>query len=274
MPTFLNPVAGTIYPYGAAQPAGAFVVTSPFGPRTAPFSGFHDGIDIANEQCGDPVYSSAAGTVLNSGIDTDGAVFGIIQHPDDYQSWYWHLTAEWLTNGFSIGAGVQLGTVGSTGNSTACHLHFTIKQLVNGVYVAVDPWPLLAQNGGNVNLTTYFAAEMTLGGAPLENGLVPVRATPSLSGALAYALTPAQGRLLTIGAIVNAEGTWYPFWDAAGGKGWCYVHASNVPILTKLTDPASNPPADCSAQNAQIAQLHADLTAANTKIATAKNALG
>ena len=153
-PTFLNPVAGTIYPLGSSHPAGSFVVTSPFGPRTSPFTGFHDGIDIANGRCGDPVYSSAAGVILNSGTDIDGAVFGIIQHPDGWRTYYWHLTAEWLTNGYSIGAGVQLGTIGSTGNSTACHLHFTIKRLVNGVYVAVDPWPLLAQNGGGDTVST------------------------------------------------------------------------------------------------------------------------
>lgn len=243
MTTFLNPVAGTIHAAGTTWPAGEFGVTSPFGPRSAPFVGFHDGIDLGNGRCGDPVYSSAAGIVLNSGVDTDGAVFGIIQHPDGYQTWYWHLTAEWLTNGFSIGAGVQLGTVGSTGNSTACHLHFTIKQLVNGVYVAVDPWPLLAQNGGEAMTTTLEAfnpARQASFAQGNYQGYDPATFLPKASVGIGPG---GSGALCSGQGIISPAPAWAP-----GGAVWliqngalagCYVAKAGITVAAPPPPPAT-----------------------------------
>src|SRR3972149_2090425 len=113
---FTNPVLGTIHQKGWLRPTGniEFIVTSPFGPRDLNGDGDkldanenHDGIDLANGRCGDPVLAAAAGTVVNSGKDIDGAIFGILIHPGGWKTYYWHLTTELLTNGTTGAAGGQ-----------------------------------------------------------------------------------------------------------------------------------------------------------------------
>ena len=46
--------------------------------------------------------------------------------------------------GQSVSAGQLIGLVGSTGSSTACHVHFEVH--INGS--VVDPWAWLQANAG------------------------------------------------------------------------------------------------------------------------------
>lgn len=110
------------------SPAGMPVagpITSRFGPRLHPVLGIrklHDGVDIAAD-CGTPVSSPLAGTVLS--VETHPAYGNrvIVQH-DGLRTAYAHLRTALVVKGQQLPAGGRVGSVGSTGLSTGCHLHW------------------------------------------------------------------------------------------------------------------------------------------------------
>jgi Membrane proteins related to metalloendopeptidases len=116
--------------------------TSDFGMRKHPISGahaMHKGMDIA-APTGTPVQATKAGKVVATGYDADGAGnFVVVDHGGGVKSKYFHLNEINVKEGQELKAGQQLGTVGSTGDSTGPHLHFEVH--INGE--AVDPEPLL-----------------------------------------------------------------------------------------------------------------------------------
>ena len=95
---------------------------------------FHNGIDIA-AGCGTTIVAAAAGVVHIEPYDPYG--FGnyiIIQHGGGWSTLYGHMSGFAVGNGARVGQGQQIGSEGSTGNSTGCHLHFgmnTNNQWVN-----------------------------------------------------------------------------------------------------------------------------------------------
>jgi murein DD-endopeptidase MepM/ murein hydrolase activator NlpD len=63
----------------------------------------------------------------------------IIEHNDQTQTLYAHLSELFVKPGDRIAQGEVLGRVGSTGNSTGPHLHFEMRHLTAQGWVAVDP---------------------------------------------------------------------------------------------------------------------------------------
>ncbi|TFD29851.1 M23 family metallopeptidase [Cryobacterium cryoconiti] len=119
-----------------------------FGPRPdRPLPGvneFHGGTDIAAE-CGAAVYAASAGVVAAAERLGTYGNWILIDHGNGAATGYAHL-AEGQTVvsvGESVIAGQVIASVGSTGASTGCHLHFEVR--VNGA--AVDPQPFLLQRG-------------------------------------------------------------------------------------------------------------------------------
>lgn len=107
---------------------GELIVTSPFGARMHPVLGimkFHDGVDFA-AACGTPVYATASGVVTTM-FDAGGGNMIRIDHGGGVESWYLHLEGFTIASG-PVHAGQQIGTVGTTGRSTGCHLHFEIQK--------------------------------------------------------------------------------------------------------------------------------------------------
>jgi murein DD-endopeptidase MepM/ murein hydrolase activator NlpD len=104
------------------------LVTSAFGLRTDPFTGgasAHEGIDISTSR-GEPVLATADGTVLLSGWAGEfGRAIEII-HNDRYVTLYGHLDQTLISEGQAIHRGDRVGLVGSTGRSTAPHLHYEV----------------------------------------------------------------------------------------------------------------------------------------------------
>lgn len=101
-------------------------ITSPFGPRTNPIGGygeFHNGIDIA-PPCGTPVRATWTGVVLSAGYD-GGWGNRIIVDSGATRALYAHLNTMAVSPGELVQAGQVIGSVGTTGYSTGCHLHFT-----------------------------------------------------------------------------------------------------------------------------------------------------
>ena len=111
------------------------VITSPYGRRNAPKtsggygSSNHGGIDIGgtggnlNGQEADTV---GAGTVETVGWDPGGyGNYVIINHGNGYKTLYGHLQQATVSQGQQVQAGQQIGVIGSTGNSSAPHLHLS-----------------------------------------------------------------------------------------------------------------------------------------------------
>lgn len=114
-----------------------------------PDSGGHDGADML-APAGTPIYAAASGVVRVSSESYYGyGVAIIIDHVIGGQSvstTYAHMTygTRQVQAGQTVQAGQLIGGVGSTGSSTANHLHFEVH--VNGSIL--EPYAWLAANAG------------------------------------------------------------------------------------------------------------------------------
>lgn len=112
------------------------VITCPFGYRQ---SGFHHGLDIANEW-GTKIGAIAAGTVVEAGWKS--SVYGyavLLDHGNGWQSLYAHCGMLTVEVGDYVETGQVIAVEGSTGRSTGPHLHLEIRK--DGVYL--DPADLI-----------------------------------------------------------------------------------------------------------------------------------
>jgi murein DD-endopeptidase MepM/ murein hydrolase activator NlpD len=121
-------------------------ITSSYGWRRHPIFGdmrLHNGVDFG-ASCGQGMYAPADGTVVaKGGGDWDpsgnylfvdhGAHAGV-----GLSTSYSHAIRYVVSVGQRVKRGQLLGYVGSTGWSTGCHLHFTVKE--NGVNVDPMRW--------------------------------------------------------------------------------------------------------------------------------------
>ena len=104
-------------------------VTSEFGYRIHPITknkSFHTGIDIAVPE-GTAVSASYNGTVTETGYTYGKGNYVLIEHSENLQTLYCHLSEILVSEGVSLLAGETLGLVGSTGMSTGPHLHFELR---------------------------------------------------------------------------------------------------------------------------------------------------
>ncbi len=112
------------------QPVPGARLSSSFGLRDHPVHGgvrMHSGVDFAAD-LGSPVYATQPGTVAFIGRRSGYGLMVEIEHPRDVSTIYAHLsaTSETIEAGQGIDAGEEIGSVGSTGTSTAPHLHYEI----------------------------------------------------------------------------------------------------------------------------------------------------
>lgn len=122
-----------------AAPLSEVSVASPYGNRVNPMGGYaqemHTGTDFAGA-CGTPVLASDTGTVVESGWHPYGGGQRIVlDHGDGLKTTYNHLSSLGTAVGEKIDRAEPIGAVGTTGNSTGCHLHFEV--VVDGK--TVDP---------------------------------------------------------------------------------------------------------------------------------------
>ena len=126
------------------------VITSRFGDQRVGY--VHMGLDLRSswQQWGDEVVCAFPGEVIRAGYDSKESSFGVqvktltaMANGDLVLIRYAHLRDEagavYVGEGDQVEAGQRLGRPGSTGVSTADHLHLDVK--VNGKYV--DPEPLI-----------------------------------------------------------------------------------------------------------------------------------
>lgn len=89
----------------------------------------YNAVDLANS-CGLPVYASASGQVIvgrSSGWNGGYGQYLVLTHPNNTQTLYAHLSALSTSVGQWVTQGSVIGLIGSTGNSTGCHVHFEIR---------------------------------------------------------------------------------------------------------------------------------------------------
>ena len=112
-------------------PTDGGYISSPFGGRPNPFSGYgrdwHPGIDIAVDY-GTPVYASAAGYVEQSGWYGGYGKYVRLSHDFGYETAYGHMSRLAVSAGSFVKKGEIIGYVGSTGYSTGPHLHFEVMK--------------------------------------------------------------------------------------------------------------------------------------------------
>ncbi len=109
-------------------------------PSVAPIQGFitqrsnkqslfiqkdHYGIDIVSKE-GEPIRAAASGLIVFSGWTYEFGNLIIIYHGDDYFTHYGHNQKNLVNSGEIVTHGSVIGLVGSTGISSAPHLHFEI----------------------------------------------------------------------------------------------------------------------------------------------------
>lgn len=141
-PTTTTPaVTTTAAPYNGgllAWPApGYYGISSPFGPR---WGKIHKGIDIIGTTSainGANACAAASGKVITAKTGYNGGYGNYVQidHGNGIVTLYAHLQSLNVSVGQQVSVGQVIGKVGSTGNSTGPHLHFSV--IVNGTFV--DP---------------------------------------------------------------------------------------------------------------------------------------
>ncbi|PRZ07672.1 peptidase M23-like protein [Isoptericola sp. CG 20/1183] len=122
-------------------PTNYHVVTSSYGQRFHPLYNawrLHAGTDIRS-YCGTPIYSAQSGYVEQAYYGSGPGNNVLINHGrhkgDSVMSRYLHLSRDVVRVGEKVDKGEIIGYSGTTGSSTACHLHFEVY--VNGS--TVDP---------------------------------------------------------------------------------------------------------------------------------------
>ena len=104
-------------------------VTSKFGYRWHPILNcerFHAGLDIGS-QAGDVVIAAYSGIIAEAQYSDSYGNYVLINHGNGYSTIYAHMSSIAVEAGQPVSQGDTIGYVGSTGWSTAPHLHFEIR---------------------------------------------------------------------------------------------------------------------------------------------------
>jgi len=113
----------------------------PFGLRTDPFSGegaFHRGVDIS-APTGTPIRATADGVVIFSSMSSGFGRLVVVDHGEGVETWYAHMSRFQAQAGNNVHRGDIIGYVGSSGRTTAPHLHYEVHLRGN----PVNPYPFL-----------------------------------------------------------------------------------------------------------------------------------
>lgn len=123
--------------------------------------GYHTGIDIAAPR-GSDVLAAASGRVVYVGRRSPwGEAYGtavIVLHRNNTRAIYAHLDKTIATVNQSVEAGDRIGKVGNTGNSTAPHLHFEVRENDFKYGDDVDPNPYIVD--GEPDITPLKTKEL------------------------------------------------------------------------------------------------------------------
>jgi murein DD-endopeptidase MepM/ murein hydrolase activator NlpD len=162
---------------------------------------------------GTPVLASAAGTAYRYYQAGGAGNYIVIDHGGGWKTYYFHLAAYSVAKGQAVSQGQQIGTTGSTGNSSGPHIHY--EQLYNGVGqpivingVSLAPYPgsyyqryLTSDNGcgGGTAFWTWGSGVRVRADAYLSSPVVTTLPGPTL----VYVLCQKQGDTVTSDGYTN-----------------------------------------------------------------------
>jgi len=124
-------------------PTSGYRITARFGMAGGLWSSDHTGLDFA-APAGTPIVAVANGTITETGSAGAYGNQTIQTLEDGTEIYYCHQTDIGVSPGDTVSAGQQIGTVGSTGNSTGPHLHLEVRP---GGGDPVDPYQALVFHG-------------------------------------------------------------------------------------------------------------------------------
>ena len=117
-------------------------ISSDYGMRLHPILGvdkFHNGVDLASST-GTAIYAAYDGKVVAASYSGSMGNYVMIDHGSNLYTIYMHASALYVSSGDIVIKGETIAAVGSTGRSTAPHLHFSVR--LNGEYTS--PWNYLS----------------------------------------------------------------------------------------------------------------------------------
>ena len=120
-------------------PVDDYTLTARFGATGPYWSSSHTGLDFASP-CGSPVRAVSDGVVTSQSWAGAYGNQATVDHGDS-ESRYAHLSQYGAAG--PVDAGDVIGYVGTTGNSTGCHLHLEVVQ--GGQHI--DPYTYLRNQG-------------------------------------------------------------------------------------------------------------------------------
>lgn len=140
---------GEISQSGWARPSGGYI-SSQYGWRINPVTHqtqFHTGVDLAGMGCGATIRAAHAGVVTYAGWYGSWGYYVAIDHQDGTGTGYAHIQAGGIgvRIGQEVGPGQPIAKIGSTGQSTGCHLHYIVR--VNGNSDITNPVPFMRDQG-------------------------------------------------------------------------------------------------------------------------------
>jgi murein DD-endopeptidase MepM/ murein hydrolase activator NlpD len=124
-------------------PTSGYRLTARFGSSGGLWSSDHTGLDLAAPS-GTAIVAVANGVITNTGWAGAYGNQTIQTLADGTEIWYCHQTDIAVSVGEHVVGGQQIGTVGSTGNSTGPHLHLEVRP---GGGDPVDPFQALVLHG-------------------------------------------------------------------------------------------------------------------------------
>jgi murein DD-endopeptidase MepM/ murein hydrolase activator NlpD len=104
------------------------------------YSGPHPGLDIA-VPIGTPIRAAGGGKIVEVGNDAKYGRFVRIEHRDGFETLYAHASEVLVKQGEKVPSGRRIALSGNSGQSTAPHLHFEVRQ----AGAAVDPMLLITK---------------------------------------------------------------------------------------------------------------------------------
>jgi len=118
-------------------PVNPAIISQGFGWQKSEFDDTrinHLGIDL-NGNKGMTVMAAMDGTVFMIGYSYYYGQYVVLNHKDDYQTFYAHLSIISVNQGDTVTKGMKIGELGNTGFSVSPHLHFGVFKYKQ----AVDP---------------------------------------------------------------------------------------------------------------------------------------
>lgn len=165
---------------------GNFKVTCEYGRKNSGnltwIAGYHTGIDLVGD---DQIYATCNGKVTRIGRnDKDYGNFIVIQDTENGKyHWFCHLSSIGVTLNQKVSRVSKIGLIGATGNVTAKHLHYEIRNASNKYADNINPAEYMGIENkvGSYHSDDYqLEKKYEIGRYKVNTDILTVRRTPEI----------------------------------------------------------------------------------------------